>query len=247
MKKDKVPVTCPHCGHRQLEPAQAYSTVCKQCREHYRVQEALHPVARPKEAAIEVRRIHCFSCSGELEVAAAAQSTICKRCGSHVDLKDYRIDHAAARNYRTKGRLVIEKEGFLFNTDTVAGDVVLKGRFLGKLCVERSLEIHPGAEIKGSFTAELLVIAAQTVFRWPGTLALGGAEVAGELAASLQARGTVVLRSTARYFGQLQAAHLVVESGAVFVGQAEVGTIREPAVHPSEPGEPRERSASKPG
>jgi cytoskeletal protein CcmA (bactofilin family) len=223
MKKDKVPVTCPHCGHKQLEPAQAYSTVCKQCREHYRVQEALHPVARPKEAAIEVRRIHCFSCSGELDVAAAAQSTICKRCGSHVDLKDYRIAQAAARNYRTKGRLVIEKEGFLFNTDTVAGEVILKGRFMGKLTAERSLEIHRGAEIKGSFTAELLIIPAETVFHWPGTLALGGAEVAGEVVANLLARGSVVLKSTVRYFGQIQAAHLVVESGAVFVGKAEVG------------------------
>lgn len=226
MKKDKVPVTCPHCGHQQLEPAQAYSTVCKQCREHYLVQDALHPVARPKEAALEVRRIQCFSCAAPLDVPTAAQSTMCKHCGSHVDLHDYRIAHAAARNYRTKGRLVIEKEGFLFNTDTVAGDVVVKGRFLGKLTAERSLEIHSGAEIKGSLTAELLVIPLATVFHWPGILALGGAEVAGELNANLRAKGKVVIRSTARYFGDVQAAHLVVESGAVFMGKAEVGLPR---------------------
>jgi cytoskeletal protein CcmA (bactofilin family)/predicted RNA-binding Zn-ribbon protein involved in translation (DUF1610 family) len=223
MKKDQVPVTCPHCGHTQSEPAQGYSTVCKQCRQYYRVQDALRPVAPPKEAVLEIRRIQCFSCAGELDVAAAAQSTLCKRCGSHVDLKDYRIAHAAARNYRTKGRLVIEKEGFLFNTDTVAGEVVVKGRFLGKLTAERSLEIQPGAEIKGTFTAERLVIPAGTVLRWTDTLALGGAEVAGELVANVHAKGRVVLKATGRYFGQVQAAHLVVESGAVFVGRAEVG------------------------
>ena len=43
---DKVLVACPHCGHPQAEPPTAFSTVCKQCHRHFRVQEILKPVRK---------------------------------------------------------------------------------------------------------------------------------------------------------------------------------------------------------
>ena len=52
---------------------------------------------------------------------------------------------------------------------------------------------------------------------------VGGAEIGGELAGQLQTAGTVQLKSTARLFGDVQAGHLIIESGAVFVGAAKIG------------------------
>jgi cytoskeletal protein CcmA (bactofilin family) len=49
------------------------------------------------------------------------------------------------------------------------------------------------------------------------------AEIAGELVADLAGTGTVVLKPTARLFGNVRSLNLVVESGAVFVGSAKVG------------------------
>jgi len=57
----------------------------------------------------------------------------------------------------------------------------------------------------------------------PPLVKLGAAEIGGELAANLQSAGTVLLRSTARLFGDVEAGNLVVEAGAVFVGAARVG------------------------
>jgi cytoskeletal protein CcmA (bactofilin family) len=51
------------------------------------------------------------------------------------------------------------------------------------------------------------------------------ADIGGELVATLQAAGAVRLRSTARFFGTIQAPGLIVESGAVFVGTARVGPV----------------------
>ena len=47
--------------------------------------------------------------------------------------------------------------------------------------------------------------------------------MAGELVANLISSGTVRLKSTARFFGDIEAVNLVVESGAVFVGTMKVG------------------------
>ena len=225
--QDKVLVTCPHCGHQQAEPRTAYSTVCKKCRRHFHVQEVLNPAPKAVERAPERRRIACFDCGAELEVALSAESTMCKRCGRYVDLKDYHITNAVSKNFKTKGAFVVEPKGYLLNTEAIVGDAVIKGRFLGKLFVERSLAIYSTAEIKGSFQAGRLVIPAENHFRWKEPIQVGSAEIAGELVANLNVEHAIVLKSTARFFGDIEARHLVVESGAVLVGRARVGAFRE--------------------
>src|SRR5262249_20212730 len=124
-KPEKISAACPHCGHAQPEPRAAISTVCRNCGRHFEIGEAQK--AAPK-AAIERRRITCFECGEKLEVPASAQSSMCKRCSSYIDLQDYHIANAASRNFKTKGALTLEATGYLFNTETVAGDAVIKGR-----------------------------------------------------------------------------------------------------------------------
>jgi cytoskeletal protein CcmA (bactofilin family) len=223
-KQDQVLVVCPHCGHRQPEADSAFSTLCKKCGEHFRVQEVLHPERKAPERGPQQRRITCFECNSELDVPASAESTMCKWCSRYLDLHDYRITTAMAKNFKTKGRLVIEAKGNVFNTDIVAGDVVIKGKLHGKLKAEQSLTIYSGAEIKGSLTTALLIIPPDNHFRWTNPLAVGSAEIAGELAASLQATGTVILKSTARCFGDVTAGNLVIEEGAVIVGNLRIGS-----------------------
>ena len=123
------------------------------------------------------------------------------------------------------GRLVIEEKGYLLNTDSHVGDAVVKGRFIGKLVAERTLEIHSTANIKGTFSTGRLIVPAGNHFRWAEALRVGAAEIGGELVANLQSAGTVMLKSTARFFGEVRAGNLVVESGAVFVGAARIGRV----------------------
>lgn len=222
-KHDVVPVSCPRCGYTQKEPALAYSTICRNCQQHFRVQEALHPAPKASKVLIAQRRVKCFNCGTELEAPKAAASTMCRRCSAYVDLSDYRITQTLAKNFRTHGWLVVEEKGYLLNTDTLVEAAVIKGRLIGRLVAQSSLEIHSTAVIKGEFTAAKLVIPAGHRFRWPEPLQAGGAEVGGELVADLRVTGTVLLRATARFFGHLAAAALVVEAGAVFVGSARTG------------------------
>jgi len=222
-KQDKVLVACPHCGHEQPEPRAAFSTVCKKCRQHFHVQETAKPARKSVERVPERRRITCFDCGADLEVALSAESTMCKRCSSYVDLKDYHITNAVSKNFKTKGAFVLETKGYVFNTEAIVGDAVIKGRFLGKLVAERSLTIYSTAEFKGSFKTARLIIPAQNHFRWKESIKVGSAEIAGELAANLHVRGTILLKSTARLFGDVEAGGMVVQEGAVVVGQWRIG------------------------
>ena len=223
-KKDTVTVNCPKCGHVQAEPRSAYSTLCKKCHAHFRLEEALHPItSKPNLPSIESRQVRCFQCGTELEVAKAASSTMCKRCSGHVDLTDYEVNQTVSKNFRTHGRLVVTEKGYILNTESVVGEALVKGRLIGKLVTEGVLEIHSSASIKGSFSAGRLVIPAGHQFRWPQPLEVKAAEITGELVADLHAAGTVRLNSSARLFGNIEAANLIVEPNAVFVGAARIG------------------------
>jgi cytoskeletal protein CcmA (bactofilin family) len=222
-KLELVSVACPQCGHTQAEPRAAYSTICKQCHQHFRVQQALHPETKAAKPSIQQKRVTCFRCGAELDVPLAATSTMCKKCGGYVDLDDYHIRQTVSRNFKTHGSFVVEEKGYVLNSEAFVGDAVIRGRFIGKLVAERTLEIHSGANIKGSFTAGCLVVPAKHHLQWPEPVRCGSVDVAGELVANVHVPGTVRLRATARFFGDVEAAHLVVESGAVFVGTARVG------------------------
>jgi cytoskeletal protein CcmA (bactofilin family) len=219
-------VACPKCGHVQTEPRGAYSTICKSCREHFRLEEALRPAPRPVQRTIEQRQVRCFQCGTELDVSKAAASTMCKRCSSYVDLADYQINQTVSKSFRTHGRLVLEEKGYLLNTESLVGEAVVKGRLIGKLATEAAMEIHSTATIKGTLSPGRLVIPTGHHFRWPQPLAVRDAEIAGELVADLEGTGTIVLRSNARMFGNITAANLVVETGAVFVGTARIGETK---------------------
>jgi cytoskeletal protein CcmA (bactofilin family)/DNA-directed RNA polymerase subunit RPC12/RpoP len=221
-KQEKVPVPCPHCGHSQNVPRTAVSTVCKGCGKHFEVQDALKPKARKAVAVVERKEIVCFDCGTELKVPLAAESTMCKRCSAHIDLRDYKIANAVSRNFRTKGAFVVEAKGYVFNTEAIVREAVIKGRFLGKLKAEDSLTIHSSAEIKGSFTAGKLIIPAKNRFHWGEPINVGSAEIAGELTADLVSPGTIFVKSTGLLFGNVQARNLVVEPGAVLVGEMRV-------------------------
>src|SRR6266850_2197056 len=203
-QQDKVRLACPHCGHHQLEPPTAFSSVCKKCGQHLRVQEILNPVVKPpvvEAPAPERRRISCFECGAQLEVPLSAESTMCKKCSRYVDLKDYRITSAVSKNFKTRGAFVLEPKGYVFNTEAVVSNAILKGRFLGKLVAEQSLTIYSTAEIKGTFKTARLIIPAANHFRWTEPILVGSAEIAGELVNDLRAKGTIVVKSTARLFG----------------------------------------------
>ena len=226
-KQDTVQVACPHCGHRQTESADGYSTNCKSCGGYFRVQDVLKPTRRKADRRLDQRRIHCLDCGLELHAPASAQSTMCKRCSSYLDLRDYRIIRAVSKNFKTVGTLAIELKGYVFNTESHVGQAIIKGRFLGKLVTQGDLILYSTAEISGTFHAGCLVIPATEHFRWKSPIKARSARIAGELVADLKVEDTIRLEATARLFGSIQARHLVIEEGAILTGKAKIGAIEE--------------------
>jgi len=239
-QQDKALVVCPHCGHQQPEPRLAISSNCRQCGHYLHVQELLHPTRKAPAKEPDQKRVVCFECGTQLDVPAVAQSAMCKRCSSYLDLKDYEISNVVSKNFKTKGRFVVEGKGYVFNTEVVASEIVIKGRILGKLVAEHSLTVHSTAEIKGTFRTPLLVIPVANVFHWKEPFRVGSADIGGELVSDIHADGSVTLRATGRLFGNVHARNLIVEEGAVLVGKVSIAESVEAAIAERAPAESAE-------
>jgi len=246
MKPQKINVACPHCGHVQLEPRDGYSTVCRKCQQHFRLEEVLRPQAHHEERAHDSRQVTCFQCGTLLEVAAQAESTMCKRCSSHIDLRNYSIHQAVSKNFRTHGSFEVGEKGYVFNTEAEVGDAIIRGRFLGKLHAHRTLTLYAPDQFKGTFKAARLIIPAGSHLVWGKPLDVDTLEIAGELVANVQIAGSVELKSSGLLFGDVEAANLVVEDGAVLVGRMRIGSApgAESEFAAAEPGAPDSASAA---
>ena len=223
MKSGKINVACPQCGHVQLEPQDGYSTVCKACQKHFRLADVLRPQSGPAQPNLNNRQVKCFQCGISLEVPKDAESTMCKRCSSHIDLRNYHINQAVSKNFRTHGTFEVGEKGYVFNTEAEVGDAVIRGKFLGKLHAHRTLTLHSPEQFKGTFKAAKLIVPTGSHLIWDKPLEVESVQVAGELVANVQIPGAVELKSTGLLFGNVQATHLLVEDGAVLVGDMKIG------------------------
>ena len=148
---------------------------------------------------------------------------MCKRCSHHVDLRDYHITSAVSKNFRTKGLFVVEEKGNVFNTEVLVGDAIIKGKFLGKLVAERSLTVHSGAQIKGSFKTGRLIVPAGNGFRgerdtphhWQRRIAANWCQCKN--------RRNCLVESTRAVFWRCGNGKSCYRGGAAMVGAAKIG------------------------
>lgn len=181
------------------------------------------PTTPPAPSVPDRKRVTCFDCSAEVDIETGLPSAKCHQCGASLDLRDYRVYDVGSKHIKTKGAFIVEPRGYLFDSEAIVGEAIIRGKFHGKLVAERSLTVYTSTEIQGSFSTAHFVLPPAHRFRWKEPIAVNSAEIAGELTADLRAAGTIVLKATARVFGSVEAKSLVVEEGAVVVGPARVG------------------------
>jgi len=132
-KPDQVLVTCPLAAISSLIQ-RGLLHICKKCGEHFRVQEVLNPVGWTGRQ-LQLRRVTCFDCGAGLEVPVSAESSMCKWCSRYLDLHDYQITTPMAKNFRTR-RIHNRAERQCLQLETIAADVVIRGKFHGRLTAE---------------------------------------------------------------------------------------------------------------
>ena len=170
------------------------------------------------------QHIRCFECGYEFNLTGRQHSTYCPKCRTTLDLAGYTIDAECRETLKTLGKIRITPRGSVSSATLMATDLDLQGTIAGcNVTVFRQLTVFPGAdfirhEVK---TADLriepgaeLAMRKESAFR--------NVDLAGKLKANIYATGSVTLRATSTFNGEIHGAHLVVEEGAVLQGSFDI-------------------------
>ena len=115
--------------------------------------------------------IVCPYCSRPTEVALRAMSIFCPHCRKRVILENYKItSYYAVREFFTCGDIVVEKKGQVIATIR-AGNLTVKGKVQGDVCVQGTVKLLKGAAMKGSIEAPVVDVEPGASF--DGALRIG--------------------------------------------------------------------------
>ncbi len=230
----KIGVECPHCGFQQMESAVAKTTFCRKCGKHFDVEQQLlaeEPATREgllkKFSTIFAtetsRTIECFECQAQQSVSSAAKSSICPHCSAYIDLRDFKITAAFARNITTQGCVHVGSKGNLTSNKVLCGSANIQGKMHGNLYCTGTTQVKMKGQVFGSVQSQHLLIEKGADVEFVRPAKVGSAEILGKVSARINAAGVVSIRKTGAVEGTVYARGITVDQGGIFHGELFIG------------------------
>lgn len=233
----KTSFRCPDCGFVQQEPENLISTYCRSCGHHYEAtpnradHETRQPPAEKPEQRIltrPAREVYCHRCGHVQEVSASARSTLCPSCNASIELTDLTFSSNVSRPVDTRGRLTVERHGYLNNTYIVCGEGLIEGRISGTLMCEGRLVLATTGAMSCRITAKSVVIERRHSVELMFPLTTQELIVQGTVTGEIECPGQVHVRRGGRLEGRIRTRSIVVDRGGVLLTESTV----EPGISP---------------
>lgn len=223
----KVEVSCPECGHVQMESENFISTVCRKCSFYFKSPLVLGSSKKKMHRSrIQKRELTCADCGAVQMVAEEAQSSSCLECGRHLELGHRLIEGELLGNLSLEGELEIGPRGNFGGTKARAARILLKGRASGFLEAAEWLRVEGQAKIRLGAKGGQLLISEGAVLEAEDSLTFQSAKIEGELRCEkLIIEGAVWIGPRARVVVErIVFGEMTLESGGRLCGFGEVKT-----------------------
>ena len=249
MKRGKITVICPHCGHEQEEPDLVKSTYCRKCSGYFTVRRDRAPTSGPTKAAPKpvekpkggfrelisglgglvggnrTRVIHCFECNHPQEVSTSAKSSICPACSAYIDLEEVRIHTAFSRALRTRGNVLIGPKGEYGSTRGFCANAVIQGKVKGSLVCDGEALVKAKGRMTGVLEARMLIIDKHADVEFTRVVRAHNVEIRGKAFARIEATGAVHITKTGSLEGSIVSRGFSVDKGGLYTGTVTIGKV----------------------
>jgi len=217
-----------------MESAVAKTTFCRKCGKHFDVEQqflAEEPATREglfKKfttlfATETTRTIECFECQAQQSVSSAAKSSICPHCSAYIDLRDFKITAAFARNIQTQGSVVVAAKGNLTSAKILCANAHIHGKMHGNLFCSGTTHVKLKGQVFGSVQTQHLLIEKGSDVEFLRPPKVGSAGIHGKVSARINAEGMVTISKTGSLEGTVYAKGINVDQGGNFHGELFIG------------------------
>ncbi len=227
----KASFRCPDCGFVQQEPENLISTYCRSCGHHYEAAQNRAdretrqlPAEKPEHKTLTrpAREVCCHRCGHMQEVSASARSTLCPSCNAAIELTDLVFSSNVSRPVDTRGKLTVERNGYLNNAYIVCGEGLIEGRISGTLVCEGRLVLATTGSMSCRITAKSVVIERRHSVELMFPLTTQELSVYGAVTGDIECTGQVHVRRGGRLEGSLRTRSVVVDRGGILLAESTV-------------------------
>lgn len=212
-------VTCPACGHLQLDYVEASSSFCRACGHRFTTQPKIKSGTKRTEQRDKSplrRRIVCFSCQHSMDVPEASDSWQCSSCSVYLDLKNHHITSTVGRSIQTYGTITLASRGFFSGNQAGGTHIYFEGGGAsGRLVALENMEIRKTSRIRADLSCVRLEIWKDAVLESNKSVRCQDMVISGKASfRRVEARGSIhIMPGASLRVQDLTALEIKVEEG----------------------------------
>lgn len=168
------------------------------------------------------RQVRCFACEREFTAGAEAESTQCPGCGGYVSLRDFSIQGLWTRELRTRGNVLVQKDGSIHRTSIQCHNLTVYGKITGEVDCSGDLVFHGSGKVSGAVRCRRLHVCRKARVEFLDPVRADEVLIEGEARGVFHCSGTVTLARRALLQGFVRAVALNIRTGASHVGTVDI-------------------------
>ncbi len=160
----------------------------------------------------------CFECGQRTQVSRAQRSVTCSRCGAAIPMDDVEISHAVQRAIRTRGDVMIRRNGVVTADQLECKDLRCYGLLETNVKASGDIILRTSGTLLGALQCRRLLIEKGSDITFLNEVQANQIEVHARVTGSLVASGSLLIGATGAVNGDVTASSVSIQPGGELNG-----------------------------
>lgn len=176
------------------------------------------------------KNVICFECQHEFKVGRSSKAAACPSCGMDVCLEDYDINVVSETSIRTRGDVLIRKNGNITAASVICRDLKLEGQITATLHCQGTLSVRSNQTINAEIHCQRLLIEKGCDVTFVQAVHAEEVDVQGRISGHVESTGQVVIAPLGRINGDITARSVSIQPGGQLDGNMNIVSSSAPKI-----------------
>ena len=177
--------------------------------------------------------VECFDCRNKFKTGRSARSTHCPACGSLICLEDVDINTPSTTSIRTRGDVLIRKNGNVNTSEVRCRDLKVHGQICAEIECSGDLQLKTMGIIIGEIHCRRFLVERGSDIRFLNTIFAEDVDVQARIEGTIECTGRVTIGAMGCVQGDVTARSVSIEPGGQLNGAMNI--LRASAAKPTKP------------
>ncbi len=181
--------------------------------------------------------VECFDCRNKFKTGRSARSTHCPACGALISLEDLEINTASTASIRTRGDVLIRKNGNVNASEIKCRDLKVQGLVSAQVECSGDVQMKTSGTVIGEIHCRRFVVERGSDIRFINSIYAEEVDIQARIEGNIQCTGRVTIGAQGWVRGDVTARSVSIEPGGQLDGAMNIlrASTPKPAPGPSGP------------